>query len=68
MPATTALPDRTLTAKVNLEVKKPKPPAPIPVTASTTSHKNAKKLTTPNVGSADKLEKNALTTSIRDEI
>ena len=57
VPTTTAQPDRTMTAKVNSETNKPKPPAPKPTIAYTTSHKDAVKLTTKNVGSPEKLEK-----------
>jgi hypothetical protein len=57
VPTTTAQPDHAMTAKVNSETKKPKPPAPKPATASTTSHKDAVKLTTKNIGSPEKLEK-----------
>ena len=41
VPTTTAQPDRTMTAKVNSETNKPKPPAPKPTIAYTTSHKDA---------------------------
>ena len=57
VPTATAQPDRTSTAKVSSETNKAKPPAPKPATASTTSHKDAVKLTTKNVGSPEKLEK-----------
>ena len=57
IPAAKIQPDRTPTAKVNSGTKKPMPPAPKPATASTTSHKDAVKLTTKNVGSPENLEK-----------
>ncbi len=56
-PAATAQPDRTPAAKINLESKKLKLSAPKPPTTSTTSHKDTKKLTTTNVGSPEKFEK-----------
>ena len=52
---TTAQPDRTLTAKVKSEAKKPQLPPPKPATASTTAH--TKNSTTPMVGSPQKWEK-----------
>ena len=57
LPAATTKPDRTMTAKVSSETKKPKPLGPMPSTASTTAPKDAVKLTTRNVGSPEKLEK-----------
>ena len=51
----TAQPDRTMTAKVNSETKKPKPPNR--VTAATTVHKDAVTLTTKSDGSSEKLAK-----------
>jgi transglutaminase/protease-like cytokinesis protein 3 len=52
IPPATTQPDRTRTAKVNSGMKKPKP-----ATASTTAQKDTTKLTTKNVGSQEKLEK-----------
>ena len=57
VPTATVQPDRTMTAKVSSETKKPMRPAPKPATASTTSHKDAVKTTSKNVGSPEKLEK-----------
>jgi hypothetical protein len=57
IPAATTQSDRTLTAKVNSGMKKPKPPAPKLATASTTAQKDTTKLTTKNVGSPENLEK-----------
>lgn len=54
---TTAQPDRTLTAKVKSEAKKPQLPPPKPATASTTAHEDTKNSTTPMVGSPQKWEK-----------
>ena len=51
----TTQPDRTLTTKVKSEAKKPKPPKP--AAASTTSHEDTIKPTTPQVGSPQKWEK-----------
>jgi PBP1b-binding outer membrane lipoprotein LpoB len=57
VPTAAIQPDRTMTAKVSSETKKPKPPAPKPATASTTSHKDAVTMTSKNVGSPGKLER-----------
>ena len=57
VPTTTAQPDRTLTAKVVSETKKPKPPAPKPATTAFTTPQDTKHLTDPNVGSPQKLER-----------
>jgi hypothetical protein len=46
-------PEYPPTAKETPEVEKPKPTAPKPVTASTTSRKEPKNSTTPTVGSAE---------------
>ena len=54
---TTAQPDHTLTAEIKSEAKKPRPPLPKPVTASTTPHKDTINSTIPKVGSPQKWEK-----------
>ena len=46
-------PDGPLTAEATSEADKPKPPAPKPATASTTSHKATINSTTPKVGSLE---------------
>ncbi|HET7382422.1 MAG TPA: hypothetical protein VFJ59_07545 [Pseudolabrys sp.] len=53
----TTQPDRTLTAKVISEAKKPKPPAPKPATTASTNPQDTIKSIAPNVGSPQKWKK-----------
>jgi hypothetical protein len=53
----TAQPDRTQTAKVISEAKRPKPPAPKPATTASTNPQDAINSTAPTVGSPQKWEK-----------
>jgi len=46
-------PDGPVTAEETSQAEKPKPPAPKPATASTTSHKATVNPTTPKVGSPE---------------
>jgi hypothetical protein len=55
--ATTAQPNRPMTATEKSEAKKTKSPAPKPATASTTLHKDTTNSLTPMVGSPQKWEK-----------
>lgn len=54
--ATTAQPNRPMTAKVKSEAQKPKPPAPRPATVSTTPHEDTTNSITPMIGSPQKWE------------
>jgi len=57
-PTTTAQPDRTPTARVISETKKPKPPATrSSIAVSTTPHEDTVNLTAINVGSPQKWQK-----------
>jgi hypothetical protein len=54
---TTTTAQRTLTANVISEAKKPKPPAPKPATTASTNPQDAINSIAPNVGSPQKWEK-----------
>jgi hypothetical protein len=56
VPATTAQPDHTPTARVT-DANKPKPPAPKPATTASTTPQVKINSTAPNVGSPQKREK-----------